>query len=145
MTTIAADVASSNLRVVEGFLESWKTVDPSKILAHVTDDLVYHDMPFAARQGVADFERRLKWFLSYFTECELVVNTAAVSTDGVVMLERVDRFKVNDNWLEMPVASVAVVRDGKVAEWREYYDAETAEREMTRCLGESFRIDLRDE
>jgi limonene-1,2-epoxide hydrolase len=41
---------------------------------------------------------------------------------NVVMNERVDRFTVGDRTIAVPVMGVFVLRDGKIAEWRDYFD-----------------------
>jgi limonene-1,2-epoxide hydrolase len=45
------------------------------------------------------------------------------------MNERTDRFLVDGRWVEIPIAAVFVVRDGKVALWRDYFDLETYRRQ----------------
>ena len=39
-----------------------------------------------------------------------------------VMNERVDRFLMPTGWLEVAVAGLFVVRDGKIVLWRDYFD-----------------------
>ena len=41
------------------------------------------------------------------------------------MNERLDRFRTGDTWVELPVAGVFVVRHGKIALWRDYFDRDT--------------------
>jgi len=43
----------------------------------------------------------------------------------VVFTERVDRFQMGDKKVELPVAGVFEVRDGKIAAWRDYFDMPT--------------------
>jgi limonene-1,2-epoxide hydrolase len=45
-----------------------------------------------------------------------------VASGDVVMNERVDRFENAGKEMSIPVVGVFVVRDGKIAEWRDYFD-----------------------
>jgi limonene-1,2-epoxide hydrolase len=49
-----------------------------------------------------------------------MLNLAA--SGDVVFTERVDVFTYPDNTVELPVAGVFEVRDGKIAAWRDYFD-----------------------
>jgi limonene-1,2-epoxide hydrolase len=59
-----------------------------------------------------------------FSVFELEVKHVA-STDDTVMVERVDVFKRDDGstFLALPVVGVAEFANGKITEWREYYDS----------------------
>lgn len=46
----------------------------------------------------------------------------AETPDGVVLTERTDRFLVRGKWIELPVMGAFRVRDGRIAEWRDYFD-----------------------
>ena len=63
-----------------------------------------------------------------FQEVQWVVHHQTSSGDlthGVVLNERSDRFRTGDTWVELPVAGVFVVRDGRIALWRDYFDRDT--------------------
>jgi limonene-1,2-epoxide hydrolase len=55
------------------------------------------------------------------TGVEFVVHHQAAEGD-VVMNERTDRFELKGKWIEAKVAGLFVVRDGKIALWRDYFD-----------------------
>jgi len=44
---------------------------------------------------------------------------------GVVMNERTDRFEMDDRWIELDIAGLFVVSNGKIALWRDYFDRES--------------------
>ena len=44
---------------------------------------------------------------------------------GLVFLERLDRHRLASGWVELPVAGVFEVSDGKIRSWRDYFDAQT--------------------
>jgi len=41
----------------------------------------------------------------------------------VVFLERLDRHRLADRWVELPVTRVFEVRGGRITAWRDYFDA----------------------
>ena len=43
----------------------------------------------------------------------------------VVMLERLDRHRLEHTWVELPVTGVFEVHDGLITYWRDYFDAAT--------------------
>ena len=43
----------------------------------------------------------------------------------VVFLERLDRHRLADKWVELPVTGVFEVRDGRIVRWRDYFDTMT--------------------
>ena len=59
---------------------------------------------------------------------EWIVTHQVVQGD-VVMNERLDRFLVDGRWIEIPVAGLFVLREGRIALWRDYFDLETYRRQ----------------
>jgi limonene-1,2-epoxide hydrolase len=45
------------------------------------------------------------------------------------MNERIDRFLVDGRWIEIAIAAIFTVRDGKVTLWRDYFDLESYRRQ----------------
>jgi limonene-1,2-epoxide hydrolase len=54
------------------------------------------------------------------TEAEAV---AAGPGAVVVFIERLDRHRLTDKWVEFPVTGVFEVREGRITDWRYYFDA----------------------
>jgi limonene-1,2-epoxide hydrolase len=44
---------------------------------------------------------------------------------GIVFMERLDRHRLKDKWVELPVTGVFDVKDGLITYWRDYFDAAT--------------------
>ena len=53
-----------------------------------------------------------------------------VAAGDIVMNERVDRFKAGEKSVEIPVVGVFRVVDGKIAEWRDYFDLGMWQKQM---------------
>ena len=63
-------------------------------------------------------------FTAACSEIDWVIVREAATGD-VVMNERIDRFHFPNGWLELPVAGVFEVRDGRIVLWRDYFDLAT--------------------
>jgi limonene-1,2-epoxide hydrolase len=113
---------SDNERCVRSFLAACNANDLERILSFFADDALYHNVPVAPVRGVAAIRAVLQGFLSLASEVDWVVHHLAESPDGVVLTERTDRFRVQGRWIELPVMGSFVVRDGRIAEWRDYFD-----------------------
>ena len=48
------------------------------------------------------------------------------------MTERVDKFRINGQWLELPVMGTFEIRNGKIAKWRDYFDLEQFQGQMAK-------------
>jgi limonene-1,2-epoxide hydrolase len=46
------------------------------------------------------------------------------------MNERTDRFLLKGEWVDLPVAGVFEVRDGRITLWRDYFDLPTIMNKM---------------
>lgn len=55
------------------------------------------------------------------TRNEFVVRTTATNAD-TVFVERLDRHRLANGWVELPVTGIFTVRDGKITHWRDYFD-----------------------
>jgi limonene-1,2-epoxide hydrolase len=120
----------SALETVNAFMKAASSRDYDTALDLVTDDIEYHNIPMpvvAGKQGVRD---TLDMLLATAQGSEWVVHREVASGD-VVMNERTDRFHTADGrWLELPVAGVFELRDGKIALWHDYFDLETIMKQM---------------
>ena len=114
--------------LVNSFFRSIEAIDLEHALTHLTEDVEYDNVPFGPVIGRSAVRATLGPFLDGFEEVSWVVHhqLASGSLDpGVVMNERVDRFRRGDQWLELRVAGLFVVRHGQIAVWRDYFDMAT--------------------
>jgi len=96
--------------------------DIDALLAVLTDDIVYENVPMGVMNGHDEVRAMLAPFLA---GAERVAWEVLEQVEGAdtVMNERVDRFWLpGDHAIELRVAGVFKVRDGKVAVWRDYFD-----------------------
>lgn len=121
-------MAQENVELVRRFCAAFSSRDPDEVLEFFTDDAVYHNMPMRPVQGKAAIRPVLEMFLKPAERVEFVVLNAAA--DGnVVLTERLDKFVMGGRDVELPVAGVFEIRDGKIAAWRDYFDMRTWSRQ----------------
>jgi limonene-1,2-epoxide hydrolase len=113
---------SGNEQLVRSFLAAFNANDLERIVSFFADDAVYHNIPVQPVRGTAAIRSVLQGFLGLASEVDWVVHGLAETPDGVVLTERTDRFRVGGRWIELPVMGAFVVREGRIAEWRDYFD-----------------------
>ena len=123
---------SSADSVVTAFMAEFSNPHPDVdvLLSYFAADAVYHNMPSQPAVGLDAIRQTLSGFV---TRMELVgweVLNQLHSGD-LVMNERIDRFRVPGKEIALPVAGVFRVRDGKIAEWRDYFDMATWQKQAT--------------
>ncbi|MEM9041565.1 MAG: SgcJ/EcaC family oxidoreductase [Actinomycetota bacterium] len=112
-----------NSAIVAAFCDAWTRHDVDAIVDSFTDDAVYHNIPMDPLEGKAAIEAGIRGFLGTMT---ITFDTHLQVADGdVVMNERTDTVTAGDKVTVMPVMGVFVLRDGKIAEWRDYFDLAT--------------------
>ncbi len=85
-------------------------------------------MPAKLAVGKAAIEKTLQYANQFNSQRWEIVNQAAAG--NVVINERLDRFIINGNDVELPVCGVFELRDGKIAAWRDYFDMATFQKQM---------------
>lgn len=118
----------ANDEIVRRFCEAWSRRDPAEIAGYFAEDAVYHNIPMKPAQGIEAIRSFLDRFLAGATFAAFDVSNIAAAGD-VVLTERVDRFTVDGKTVELPVAGVFELRDGKIAAWRDYFDLATWSRQ----------------
>ena len=114
--------------VVNSFIRAVEQLDLDRALTHLTEDVEYDNVPFGPVHGRDAVRATLGPFMAGFEEVQWVVHHQLVQGNldqGLVMNERLDRFRKGDRWLDLPVAGLFVVRHGQISVWRDYFDKET--------------------
>ena len=112
------------LETVNAFMTAAAKRNYDAALQLLTDDVEYQNMPIAAVKGREAVKEQLEALLAMGTDSEWKV-LREVADGNVVMNERVDRFQLGGKWVELPVMGVFMLRDGLIAEWRDYFDLQT--------------------
>jgi limonene-1,2-epoxide hydrolase len=113
------------LAIAQSFLKAMEPLDYDTALKLVAPDCTYiNPPPIGAVTGPAGIRAVLEPFFAPTLENEFRILRAAVSGD-VVCLERLDRHKLADKWVELPVTGIFEIHDGLITYWRDYFDAAT--------------------
>jgi limonene-1,2-epoxide hydrolase len=115
---------------VTAFIHAIEAKDLDAALSLADQGIVYDNVPMAAVTGVEATRTLLESFVAGSDEIEWVIHQQ-VSTGDVVMNERTDRFRTGETWMEIPVAGVWVVTDGRITLWRDYFDMQGLMAQMT--------------
>jgi limonene-1,2-epoxide hydrolase len=118
------------LETVNTFMRAAAKRDYDTALPLLTDDVDYHNIPLPPVHGPDAVKDTVEMLLGMCTDSEWVVHREVADGD-TVMNERTDRFLVDGKWLELPVAGVFVVRDGRIAVWHDYFDLDTIMKQMS--------------
>ena len=116
---------ASPLDVVRQFLKASEVGDYDTALSLVSDNCEYtNPPPLGTVRGPAAMRGLLEPFFAPTLENELTVIREAAA-GPVVFIERLDRHRLTDKWVELPVTGAFEVHDGKITIWRDYFDAST--------------------
>lgn len=117
--------------VVTALIQACERRDLDAACALVTDDIEYDNVPIGKVYGPDGVRSVLSGGVTAAAEQIEWVVLNQVCEGDVVMNERVDRFLVDGTWVEIPIAAVFRVREGKVCLWRDYFDLESYRRQRT--------------
>ena len=118
------DAPRSPIDVVRTFLAAMEQLNFDAALALVSDNCEYTNLPLGTVHGPAGIRGVLEPFFAPTLENVFGVLREA-SAGPVVFMERLDRHRLADKWVELPVTGVWEVHDGRITLWREYFDAPT--------------------
>ena len=117
-------MTAANETLVRDFCAAFARRDVDELLEFFTDDAVYHNMPMRPVQGKAAIRGVLDMFLKPAQAVDFAVLRIAAAGD-TVLTERLDTFDMGARRVELPIAGIFDLRDGKIAAWRDYFDLAT--------------------
>lgn len=107
--------------VVLGLCDAFAKHDAEALRQYFTDDVVYHNIPMDPAVGLEAAMAVIDMFLAVCEELEFQVHHLAVDGE-TVLTERTDVFTIGGKTAPLPVMGAFRVVDGKIAEWRDYFD-----------------------
>ncbi|GEM_PF-1762262 len=129
-TTTLVQAEDPPLVVAHNMVNAWNDLDVPAIANLFAEDGRFQSMMQPeATVGRANIEAQFAGLLNGASALELKLVNIAVNND-VVFLERVDVFTFRGKEGSVPVVAVLEIRDGKVQEWREYFDRASLLSEM---------------
>jgi limonene-1,2-epoxide hydrolase len=123
---------SKNVELILTFCKAGQDRDLEKQMSFIDEDSIYHNMPDEPIVGRAGIRALLGGYLNSSDGTEIRVLAISEARPGLVLTERVDRFRVKGGkWIDCPVMGAAEVRDGRLKHWRDYYDNEYLRKQMS--------------
>lgn len=122
------------LETVNRFIELLCAKDLDTACELVSANCEYDNVPLGKQFGPQGIKDLLGPMVAGIDEVDFVVHRE-VAAGNVVMNERTDRFRLGERWLDLPVVGVFEVDDdGKIALWRDYFDAPTFNDQLAALL-----------
>jgi len=113
------------LETVQAFIRAVEAHDVDAAIALTAPSISYENVPIAPIVGHDGLRATLESFLGPAAEVDWQIGRE-LAVGSVVVNERLDRFRIGDGWLELPVAGFFEVDDeGKISLWRDYFDLQT--------------------
>ena len=120
----------SNIERVRQFIGMWEAKDIEGILAAFSDTPFYHNIPLDPLTSKESIRRFIEPFLQPVTAVKWDVLFIAEDAAGAVLTERVDTFLFGEKKIALPVMGTFEFVDGKIKNWRDYFDLREFERQM---------------
>ena len=115
---------ATNSEIIREFVEEWSSLDVKKLIEYFTEDGCYHNMPTEPVRGKENVEILISNFLASWTEAQWdILNISEAG--NIVFCERLDRTKTTAGNVDLPCVGVFEMQDGKIKEWRDYFDMGT--------------------
>ncbi len=115
---------------VRNFCAAWPRLNLEEVMAYFTDDAIYHNIPLAPLSGRDAVRKTIEGFVKGWQKAEFELLNIAAAGD-VVFTERIDHIDAGGKHVDLPVAGVFELRDGKIAAWRDYFDLPTYTKAMS--------------
>lgn len=111
--------------IAKAFLKAMEPLDYDRAMALVAPTCIYtNPPPIGPVQGPQGIRAVLEPFFAPTLENEFRILREAVC-GPIVIFERLDRHRLTDKWVELPVTGVFEIHDGLITYWCDYFDAAT--------------------
>ncbi len=115
--------------LIHTYYAAWMRDDLEAVLALCTEDLVAVNVPIGPLRGKQAVREFLAKFGRGMQQKRYVVERIIESGDSA-MVEGVEHYVKDGKSVSLPYMSRFKFRDGKIAEWRDYFDLQTVLRQL---------------
>lgn len=113
-----------NAKVITDFVTAWSRLDAAELASYFTTDGCYYNMPTQPIRGQQEVQQFISAFTASWTATQWDIVSIAAAGD-TVYCERVDRTQTKTGNVDLPCLGVFEMQDGKIKEWRDYFDLQT--------------------
>ncbi len=119
-------MSEANRRLVTAFCNTLVSGDTGKLVDFLSEDVVYHNMPWQPVTGHEGVRQVLGPFLDTDPgACTKMEIHSTLAEGDTVMNARSETWERGDVKLVLPVAGVFRLKDGKITHWSDYFDVAT--------------------
>lgn len=112
----------NNSETVRQFMETWAQRDVAQIMDFFSEDASYCNIPMGPPlEGKAEIREFIEGFIGAAQHLDFKISHQ-LSNGDLVMNERVDILQFGGEAISLPVMGVFRLEDGKIREWRDYFD-----------------------
>lgn len=133
-TTAGQTTMSTPTERVQALIDGFNRNDIDAVLACFAEDAIYHNMPMEPLQGLDAIRAALAAFMDSASEIDWQVRASA-EAGNKVLNERLDRFLIGGQWLELPVMGTFEVASDRITHWRDYFDLADFQQQMAKIAG----------
>jgi limonene-1,2-epoxide hydrolase len=126
---MADDNSARNEQTIREFIAAWSRLDAAELAGYFSEDGCYYNMPTQPVTGRDNVERFIGQFLATWTATDWQILNLVAAGD-VVIAERLDKTKTSQGDVDLPCTGVFEMADGKIKEWRDYFDLGTFASQM---------------
>ncbi len=112
---------SDNTDLVTAFCKAWSNSDVDEIHGFYAEGADYPNMPMPPMEGKPAIKTIIQQIVSPTTWIEWETLNIA-EAGNIVLTERVYRLELSGKKVELPVAGVFEIENGKIKAWRDYFD-----------------------
>lgn len=117
---MTCELSTPEMKCVMDFIDGWNKGDMSAVIALLSDDIIYHNMPLepiSGKQMVSDY------LCSAGPYSDVNWEIVSIAENGnKVLTERIDKFTSRGNAIELQVMGVFEITAMKITAWRDYFD-----------------------
>jgi limonene-1,2-epoxide hydrolase len=120
--------------IVNEFIARVLRLDLDAACELVSEDVEYDNVPIGKVTGPDGIKGILGGMVGAIDEVDWIIHRQ-VAIGPIVMNERTDRFGKDGKWMDLPVAGVFEVHDGRITLWRDYFDMNTFNTQLADLAG----------
>lgn len=118
------DNSANNISLITRFIDDWAGLDATHLVSYFCDDGIYHNMPTGPVKGRRNIEKFIEHFIADWRETKWEIVTIIGNGDTVIV-ERKDRTTIGNRTLTLSCTGIFIIDNGKIREWRDYFDMMT--------------------
>lgn len=104
------------------FIDAWPRADAATMAAFFAEEAIYQNGPMEPAVGRAAIHDVFAQFMAMGGRVSVQL-LHMLSSDTLVMTERIDHFVGEDRTISLPIMGIFEVRDGLIVSWRDYFDS----------------------